>query len=897
MQTNLRSRLFRYGGAIAVVGIATVVRMLLDPVMLDKRPLVTYLAAVMFSAWAFGSGPTLLSAVLSVTAAMYFFVAPRYSFALDSTADQTGFLIFLVFGVVTAFFSEQLRRARERGEWRQRQHESAQALLESERRFRQLADAMPQIVWTIGPDGHPDYFNERWYEYTGLPKGLRGDDSWVPAFHPDDLERTRAAWAESTSSGSLYQMEYRIKNGRTGDYRWHLGRAVPGRNEAGKIMQWFGTSTDIDTQKRTLEKVRESERLYRAIGESIDYGVWVCDQDGKNVYASPSFLQLVGLTQEQCAEFGWGAVLHPDDAQNTLDAWKECVRNRGKWDKEHRFRGVDGAWHPILARGVPVEGEDGRLLCFAGINLDISRLKNAEQALQQAHDELERRVAERTRELTLANASLSREVEERRAAEARLREHAEEIETLMQVLPVPIWIARDPECRHMTGNLATYELTRVPLGGNVSKSAFKNEIPTTYCVTRDGKEVPPEELPMRRAAATGKEVRNAEFDFVFPDGSARSIFGFAAPLFAEGGRVRGCVGAFIDITERKRLEDSLRESEGRFQAFMDHLPAGAWILDEHSRCLFVNRLYSTMTGLDVGCIVGKTAYDLYPPEIAAEHQSNDRLALESGSGVELEEPYIRPDGTPGELLVVKFPIMERNQRLRIGGVALDVTERKRAEARMRRLATQLANAEDTERRRLASDLHDSIGQSLSLLKLGLDPLAAEHSALAAHLRMLDNIIRQTRTLMFELYPSMLHDLGLVPTLLWYSEQLARQAQVAVTETGKSSTLALPLASSLFRSAKELLGNAIRHGRAREVVVSVHWRPEVVKIVIDDDGCGFEPAKVLSSQTQRGLGLAGIRERLTSFGGKMSIESDPGRGTRIIMEVPVKFATKESLSQA
>ncbi len=141
-----------------------------------------------------------------------------------------------------------------------------------------------------------------------------------------------------------------------------------------------------DVTRRAAEEraLRESERLYRAIGESIDFGVWVCAPDGRNTHASESFLRLVGLTQQQCSDFGWGEVLHPDDAERTIAAWRECVRTGGNWDIEHRFRGVDGAWHPVLARGVPVRDDDGTILCWAGINLDISRLKRAEQALREA---------------------------------------------------------------------------------------------------------------------------------------------------------------------------------------------------------------------------------------------------------------------------------------------------------------------------------------------------------------------------------------------------------------------------------------------------------------------------------------------------------------------------------
>ena len=152
----------------------------------------------------------------------------------------------------------------------------------------------------------------------------------------------------------------------------------------------------------------------------------------------------------------------------------------------------------------------------------------------------------------------------------------------------------------------------------MAKTPFTEEIPTTFRACRNGREVAAEELPMRQAAASGQDVRNAEFDLVFPDGSVRSVYGFAAPLFGPGGRVRGCVGAFIDVSERKLLENRLRESEERFQAFMDHLPAGTWILDEQGRSLFVNNFFSVMTGVPHASVLGKTAYELFPPAIAAQ---------------------------------------------------------------------------------------------------------------------------------------------------------------------------------------------------------------------------------------------------------------------------------------
>jgi PAS domain S-box-containing protein len=147
----------------------------------------------------------------------------------------------------------------------------------------------------------------------------------------------------------------------------------------GSVAAGFGQFIE---RRRAEAALRESQAVYRAIGESIDYGVWVCDQEGRNVYASDSFLRLVGLTQEECSALGWTAVLHPEDLERTVAAWQECVRTGEMWDIEHRFRGVDGRWQHVLARGVPVRNERGETTAWAGINLDIQRLKQVEEQLR-----------------------------------------------------------------------------------------------------------------------------------------------------------------------------------------------------------------------------------------------------------------------------------------------------------------------------------------------------------------------------------------------------------------------------------------------------------------------------------------------------------------------------------
>lgn len=135
------------------------------------------------------------------------------------------------------------------------------ALAESEARFRQLADSMPQIVWSARPDGYIEYYNERWYEFTGFPRGELNQSDWESILHADDVQRCRDSFGRGIREGKPYQIECRLKDRATGGYRWFMERAVPVRDERGVIVKWFGTWTDIDDMKRLQEELREANRI------------------------------------------------------------------------------------------------------------------------------------------------------------------------------------------------------------------------------------------------------------------------------------------------------------------------------------------------------------------------------------------------------------------------------------------------------------------------------------------------------------------------------------------------------------------------------------------------------------------------------------------------------------
>jgi len=170
---------------------------------------------------------------------------------------------------------------------------TVKALAESEARFRAIADSMPQMVWSTRPDGFHDYYNARWYEFTGVPEGSTDGEGWSGMFHAEDQDRAWARWRHSLETGEPYEIEYRLRR-HDGVYRWTLGRARPIRNEAGEITRWFGTCTDIDDLKR-------SDQAKELLSQELSHRI-------KNIFAVVSALIALSARQHPEAKGFAGAV-------------------------------------------------------------------------------------------------------------------------------------------------------------------------------------------------------------------------------------------------------------------------------------------------------------------------------------------------------------------------------------------------------------------------------------------------------------------------------------------------------------------------------------------------------------------------------------------------------------
>ncbi|GHA66809.1 PAS domain-containing protein [Pontibacter akesuensis] len=266
------------------------------------------------------------------------------------------------------------------------------ALEESNSKFKLLAESIPHIVWSGEPDGHVDFFNQQWYDYTRMSEEETLGFGWAPSLHPDDLQATIDDWISAIKTGEKYERELRLRDIYTENYRWFLARALPQRNADGQIVKWFGTATDIHDQKMLREQVEESERQFRFLSESIPQMVWTATPEGVTDYVNKRWFDYTSLSEKDSLGRGvWLKVLHPDDVQRTLDRWRFSVKHGDFFEIEYRIRsGNNDTYRWFLGQGVPMRDEQGNIIKWFGTCTDIEDHKRAEEELVEKNLELER---------------------------------------------------------------------------------------------------------------------------------------------------------------------------------------------------------------------------------------------------------------------------------------------------------------------------------------------------------------------------------------------------------------------------------------------------------------------------------------------------------------------------
>ncbi|MBI5014321.1 MAG: PAS domain S-box protein [Deltaproteobacteria bacterium] len=520
----------------------------------------------------------------------------------------------------------------------------------------------------------------------------------------------------------------------------------------------------------------------------------------------------------------------------------------------------------------------------------IAARARTERALRAAREGLERRVAERTSALEAANRSLRHEMEERTRADRRIHFQASLLDAVEQAV-----VATD-----VAGNILYWNRFAETLYGWKAADAQGQPLATLTPFDVEGACV--DDVHSRCSVDRGW---TGEVSVVRRDGSRFPAHLTCSPVRSADSELAGFVYAFLDIRERKEAEEALRYSEEKYSTLVENSPTGIFIYRD-GKIVFANQRYLEMVGRsrdEIGSITPESTIhsDDWP---RVQEIGRRRLAGESVPS-EYECRIVSPAGQE-RWVSVRNTLVAFRRGVSVLGNIQDITERKSAEKAvrdsreaLRRLSARLLTVQEDERRRVARELHDSIGQSLSAIKFVVeralegawpDKPTQPFLALQTLVPTIQSSVEEVRRISMALRPSTLDDLGLVATIAWFT----REFQTALPDMRVERDVTVPeaaipeaLKTVIFRILQEALHNVGKHSRAGRVEVSLRREGGALVLCVKDDGAGFDAGSAKREDLGTGFGLSFMQERAELSGGILTVASAPGTGTEVTARWPLE----------
>jgi PAS domain S-box-containing protein len=647
-----------------------------------------------------------------------------------------------------------------------------------------------------------------------------------------------------------------------GSITWGVYAATPVfAQETGLFSGAVVSFLDVTPRKLAEEALRESELRFRQLAENIHEVFWMCDARlGTILYVSPAYAKVWKRTCESLYlnQASYLASIHPDDLQTAKIAQQQH-RSGLQTEAEYRITQPDGSVRWIRDRGFPIFGPDGTVERVAGIAEDITEYRRALCALQES--------------------------------ETKYR-------TLAETTGVGIWqITEGGETIYLNPAMCAF------LGVSDPATVLGRRYVEFF--TPDSLRIITSELQKRKKGIAS----NYEVEMVRADGSRRNMLVFGGPFFTPDGNLHSILGSFIDITDRKRAEQEASNLVSLVQNTSDFVG----IASMEGKVTFVNDGGRKLVGLSLDYDVGEfTIAGFLTPEALQINQLVEIPAVQE-FGFWRGETTLRHFQTgktiPVQVVSLLLRHPETGQPIGLATIQRDITARMEAEhalqdyaERLRNLSSRLLEAQETERRHIARELHDEIGQTLTATKLNLqaaqrvvDPAILEEK-LTDGIRLVERLLDQVRNLSLDLCPPQLDFLGLVPALRSYVEEQGERAGLHV-QFFADETMDRPkplIEIACFRVAQEAITNVIRHAKARNLSVRLLQDVEALHLYVRDDGTGFDFAAA-RQRAGRGesLGILGMEERAVLLGGQLTCRSSPGNGTEVHAWFPLETAVNQT----
>jgi PAS domain S-box-containing protein len=742
-----------------------------------------------------------------------------------------------------------------------------QALQSSDRNLAAIIDAIPTVAWCNLPDGSNEFLNKGWHEYTGLTPEESHGWGWQVAFHPEDLPSLMDKWRKMLVTGEPDEVEARLRR-HDGVYRWFLIRAQALRNDSGKIVRWYGTSTDIEDRKQAEETLRLSELDARSLLDNMPGLLARLSPDGTPEFFNRQFLHYLGKTEEEIQKWKANDIVHPDDRAHTIELLGNAISTGQPFDFEYRLRRFDGAYRWFQARGVSVRNGEGQILHWNVLVTDIDDRKEAEEALESS---------ERNLRLTI------------------------------NAIPTAIGVMR-ADGTPLYGNQAVTDYTGLTTE-DLLKADFRNRL------------FHPEDLERFREARSLAFSRPVPFESeqraLGKDGKYRWFLFRYKPVLDQAGRIDRWYMAAFDIDDRKRAEAQVEQAYLRLAEAQRLSKTGSFItdlvVDEHNWSEETFRIFDFDPSSNV--TVQRIRDVIHPEDLP----SFDAMIARAMTGVNVDFVFriVTSRNAMKHIRGMARVMVQNPDRPLFIGALQDITESKVAEEALDRARSELAHvARLTTMNALTASIAHEINQplaslvtnaSISLRRLNADPPNLDGARETVQRTIRDanrasDVVTRLRA-MFSKKEFMLETLDLnqatEEVIALLLSDLQRNRVILRSELAGDLPPIIgdrvqlqQVTLNLIRNASDAMTRV--EDRPRQLLVKTRRDgDDHVRLSVQDAGCGVNPrdfeklfeAFFTTKSGGMGIGLSVSRSIIERHQGRLWAESNDGPGTTFSFSIP------------